>query len=223
MKNKIIVAVVSVIALVAIGFSFKGKDIFEKSANAKIAGGPCFPEGMNGEINTDADLQAATFNSSCMKVGALTDSTVVRSSTGYLRRTAPVKTQIASYLSTQATVNSTPARSLVNTTGASGFQVSTTKGSWVTYTVTHTNTLTLIQLSAVAKTFLEISPTGAAGTWTAVCSAGLSRTVSVAVVVTENSDLNLSGYVPAGYYVRLRTANTGGGSTTYLSGQEVSL
>jgi len=110
---------------------------------------------------------------------------------------------------------STPTRAL-NT----GFQPSATRAALVSYSVTLTTAISLLNLNSSATAFLEISPNNS--TWTTINSAGITRTLSVAITlgINETSYYNLQCAVPAGYYVRIRTVTAGGGTATYGSGQE---
>lgn len=101
---------------------------------------------------------------------------------------------------------------------STSFQVSTTQASRVKYTITHTIGLTLVLSSGSSMVYLEISPNNS--TWTLVDQAGLSRSLAVAVVINDTMTNNVSAEVPAGYYVRIRTVTSGGGSTSYTCGQE---
>lgn len=104
-----------------------------------------------------------------------------------------------------------------NITGTS-FQVSTTQSSRVKYTVTHTVALTLLLSSGSSMAYLEISPNNS--TWTLVDQAGFSRALTVAVALNDSMTNNVSAEVPAGYYIRIRTVTSGGGSASYTCGQE---
>jgi len=106
----------------------------------------------------------------------------------------------------------------------SGFQVSTTRDSLVTYSVDVSCTSTLAS-GQTGTVFLEIASDSGfttnlqeVGRFVNSCTQTLGLTVTMVQAVTGN----IGGYVPAGYYVRLRTANTLGTPTfTYRSGQEV--
>lgn len=95
---------------------------------------------------------------------------------------------------------STPSRSL-NTS----FQISVANNSFVTYSVSM-----VALLLAGANVFLEISPDNSA--WQAISQVG----VSLGLTVTITS--SLYGFVPMGYYVRLRA--TGTATVTITNTQE---
>lgn len=113
--------------------------------------------------------------------------------------------------------SATPASVTRNITGTS-FQVSTLQASRVKYTITHTVALTLLLSSGSSMAYLEISPNNS--TWTLVDQAGFSRALTVAVALNDSMTNNISAEVPVGYYVRVRTVTSGGGSATYTCGQE---
>lgn len=103
------------------------------------------------------------------------------------------------------------------------YQISATRATRVSYTVNVVTALSLLNLTGGGTVFLEVSANGTTG-WTTINSAGISRTLSVAISLglNETTTLNIQGEVPAGWYARLRSATTGTGSTTaFVSGQEV--
>lgn len=114
------------------------------------------------------------------------------------------------------TYNNAPTVSL-NTSN----QLSTTNKTRVSYTVSITTALSLLNLNAAGQAFLEISPNGT--TWTTINSAGISRTLGVAISVglNETAYYNIQGEVPTGWYRRIRTTTSGGASVAFVSGQEV--
>lgn len=107
----------------------------------------------------------------------------------------------------------------VKTINAAGVQISTTKNTRVSYTVTHTIALTLLLSSGSSMVFLEISPNNS--TWTSISQAGFSDAVAVAVALNKTSTNNVQGEVPSGWYVRLRAVTSGAGSAAFTVGQEV--
>lgn len=117
--------------------------------------------------------------------------------------------------------SNSPTRSLVTTTTATGVQISTTKATRVSYTVTHSIALTLLLTSGSSQVYLEISPSNASGSWIEISRAGYSDGVAVAVAITKTTSNNVQGEVPAGWYVRLRSVTSGAGSAIFTSGQEV--
>lgn len=107
----------------------------------------------------------------------------------------------------------------VKTINGAGVQISTTKNTRVSYTITHTIALTLILSSGSSMVYLEISPNNS--TWTSISQAGFSDAVAVAVALNKTSTNNVQGEIPAGFYVRLRAVTSGAGSAAYTVGQEV--
>lgn len=110
-------------------------------------------------------------------------------------------------------------------TGATGFQVSTTHDAEVRYNVTIATTAT-IGGGADGTVVLEIAPTNSAtaGDWVEVSRFRNGQAITLALVLQSVQTIagQLSGFVPKGYYAKLRTINNVGTPTyTYNSGQEV--
>ena len=122
------------------------------------------------------------------------------------------------------TKNSSVSRSLTTSTGAVGFQVSATLPSTVYYSVNISTTIA-VGGTSTGTVFLEVAPTNSAvaGDW--VIDAQVSNSQSFAGLITLSStqtmSLELSTYVPAGYFVKLRTTTSGTASFTYQRGTEV--
>jgi hypothetical protein len=110
--------------------------------------------------------------------------------------------------------SSTQSRSL-----NSAFQPSTTRPSNVSYSVSISVTSLLAGTNS-GTVFLETSPDNS--TWTTIAQCGLSI---AGVAATQIASHCLSCYVPSGYYVRIRTAESGtnGADFDYLIGQETIL
>lgn len=116
------------------------------------------------------------------------------------------------------TYNNSPARSL-NTV----FQISTTKSTRVSYSITCSTNLSLLNLNGAAQAFLEISQDGSTN-WLTISGAGITRILSIAITlgINESQIYNIQGEVPIGWYCRIRTVTSGTGSTVvFTSGQEV--
>lgn len=132
---------------------------------------------------------------------------------------APASFQPAA--SAPSAIQSSASRSL-----NSVFQVSSTRNSTVNYSVDISCTSTLLG-GQTGTVFLEICATsGFSSGVQELCRFVNGNVVSlaIAITVTQVNTARLSGYVPVGYYVRIRTANTTGTPTfTYDSGQEVLL
>lgn len=108
----------------------------------------------------------------------------------------------------------------------SAFQVSATRLSEVRYSVDISTTVSLTG-GAVGRVILEMATNSAFTTGVQELQSfgnGNTGTIVVGLVLTQLATACLSGDVPAGNYVRLRTENVvGNPSYTFRSGQEVLL
>lgn len=106
------------------------------------------------------------------------------------------------------------------------FQPSTTRDVGVSYSVDVACTLSLTT-GATGTVFLEYADdSGFTTSVVEVCRFvnGNTGTLTVGLNLTQNVTGSLSGFIPTGKFVRLRTANTVGTPTfNYRSGQEVFL
>lgn len=106
------------------------------------------------------------------------------------------------------------------------FQISTTRDSLVTYSADISTSATLIG-GQTGTIYLEICATsGFSSGVQELARFANGNSVSLAIAITVNQLVtgNIGGYVPSGFYCRLRTENTvGTPSFTYRSGQEVLL
>lgn len=109
----------------------------------------------------------------------------------------------------------------IKTINGAGIQLSLTRDVMVSYTINHNISLTLLVLAGSSNVYLEISPNNS--TWTVINSGGYADGVALAVVLNKTVTTNIQGIVPAGWYIRLRSSVTAGGSATYIGGQEVQL
>lgn len=119
----------------------------------------------------------------------------------------------------------TTTRSIVTGTGATGFQVSATRDAEVRYSTTIVTTSSILG-SQVGTDVLEIGPTNSATStdWSEIgrCTNGTAYTLAVAIQGVSTQACQITGYVPASYYVKIRSINVSGTPTfTYNSGQEV--
>jgi hypothetical protein len=128
-------------------------------------------------------------------------------------------------------LNCTPAsaprsQSAVTRSLNSGFQISTTRDAQVFYSVQITVTASIAG-GQDGDLFLEIASDSGFTTNLQVVAVSLgsqSYSLAVALQGVQKGPLNVSGYVPAGYYTRLRTANNVGTPTyLYRAGQEILL
>jgi len=151
----------------------------------------------------------STYNST---TGALNVPTPVNYTAG---TGVDITAGVISASSSAVTFNNAPARTI-----GTSFQISTTRPARVSYTVTCTTALSLLNLNSSAQVFLEISANNS--TWITINGAGSTKTlaVSISVGLNESNLFNLQCEVPAGYYVRLRGVTSGGGSSAWSYGQE---
>lgn len=119
-------------------------------------------------------------------------------------------------------IMSSATRSLVSATNATGFQVSSTRDYSVNYSVFAQVSSALLGTNTV-DVYLEIAATNSTtpADWTTISRSGLSKS---GVVSTDGNTQTVGGFIPAGYYVRIRTsasgANSGSASFSYQVGQE---
>jgi len=124
--------------------------------------------------------------------------------------------------------NKPPARSQSSATRTlnSAFQVNTTRDSLVNYAVDIATSLTLTT-GQQGTVYLEIASDSGFTTNVQELTRfvnGNTGTLTIGLALSQNMTGNLNGYVPAGYYVRLRTQNNTSTPTfTSRSGQEVLL
>lgn len=123
-------------------------------------------------------------------------------------------------LSTPAVVTQSSASRSLNT----AFQVSATRWSTVRYSIDISTTVSLSG-SQVGTLVLEMATNSAFTTGVQTIqsfSNGNSGTLVIGLVLTQLSTACVSGDIPPGNYVRLRTVNVTGTPTfTYQAGQEV--
>jgi len=120
----------------------------------------------------------------------------------------------------------TPSQSAATRSLNTAYQVSSTRPAWVTYSVQITVTASLTG-GQQGDVIMEIASNAGftAGVQT-VAIAGLGQTYSLAVAIqgVQPQTGVVSGFVPAGYYVRLRTVSVTGSPTfNYRAGQETLL
>jgi hypothetical protein len=127
-------------------------------------------------------------------------------------------------LTGKPTLPNTPSQSLASRSLNSIFQVHATRDCMVNYSVQITVTAS-IGGAQNGDVILEIASNAAfnANVQTlAIFGAGQAVTLAVALNVVQPVTGTLYGFVPAGYYARLRTVNnTGTPSYLYRAGQEV--
>jgi hypothetical protein len=121
--------------------------------------------------------------------------------------------------------NNSPGRSVVSTTGATGFQISSTRSSLVSYSVTISTTVSLAG-NSTGYVALQICSTNSAtpGDWIEVARvvSGQSGTLVIGLTLNQTGGGNISAVVPSGFYAKILSVNTAGTPTySYNSGQEV--
>lgn len=118
----------------------------------------------------------------------------------------------------------TPSQASATRTLNSAFQVSTTRPSLVTYSGSITTTANIAS-GQDGSIILEIaSDSGFTANVQTISSCRNSQvyTLAVAIQGVQQIVTPLHGWIPAGYYVRLRTVSTTGSPTfSFVSGQEV--
>lgn len=120
---------------------------------------------------------------------------------------------------------STPSRSIVTGTGATGFQVSSTRNATIRENVTVTTTASIAG-NAGGYITLEMAPTNSAtaGDWVEVGRCGNSQALTLAITLqsVQGTTCELTADVPAGYYSKLRSVTSTGTVTfAFVSAQEV--
>lgn len=121
-------------------------------------------------------------------------------------------------------VNDAPGRSLVTSTAATGFQISSTRLAHVCYEGSFSTTST-IGGAAAASVFLETADTNSTtpSDWTTKAQQTYSNTITLAVALNQVQGNNWSvcRYIPAGKYVRIRSGSiTGTASVTINTTQQ---
>lgn len=120
--------------------------------------------------------------------------------------------------------------SIVTTAAAAnGFQLSSTRDAFVTYSVTVTTSVQIgVGTNVSGYVLLEIAATNSstAGDWQEIGRTGNGQNIGLALALSsaQTTPAQVSGIVPIGYYARLRSVNSNGTPTyAYNSGQEVLL
>ena len=122
-----------------------------------------------------------------------------------------------------ATINDGVSRSIVTSTASTGFQVSATRQSFVSYTIDTSTTATIGGASTITV-YLETANTNSTtpSDWTIIDKISNSQTITLAVALqsVQNLTLKLAKNIPAGKWVRIRSVVSGTASATYYLGQE---
>ncbi len=124
----------------------------------------------------------------------------------------------------RVTAGTTPSQSSATRTLNTAFQINASRGSMAIYSVRITTTVS-IGSNQDGDVILEIASDSGFTTNVQTLSIGENgQTVTLAIALNsvQAQTVVVSGYVPAGYYARLRTVNnTGTPAYLYRSGQEI--
>lgn len=121
--------------------------------------------------------------------------------------------------------NNAPTHSIVTGTGAVGFQVSSTRNAFVSYSAKIVTTATIAG-GQDGYVVLEVAATNSAtpSDWKEICRVENGQALSLAITLQSVQPVGfpLVGILQAGWYAKLRSVNvTGTPVSTYVSGQEV--
>lgn len=121
------------------------------------------------------------------------------------------------------TLNNAPGRSIVTGTGATGFQVSSTKNSRVQYSPTMVTTASISGNASDVIVF-EIAPTNSAtaGDWVEISRLTNAQALTLAITLqsVQTTSGLIGGKVPAGYYAKIRAITSGTVTNSLVSAQE---
>lgn len=118
--------------------------------------------------------------------------------------------------------SSTVSHSLVTTTSSTGFQISSTLDYNANYSI-YAQVTSALAGTNTGDVYLEIAATNSTtpSDWTTISRSGISM---AGLVSTSGNTQTVSGFIPKGYYARIRTIATGSNSGssvfTYQVGQE---
>lgn len=124
----------------------------------------------------------------------------------------------------RVTAGTNPSDTYPSRTLNSCFQPSATRSTFVNYSI-DINTTSTLASGQTGTVYLETFTDSGCTTGTQEVSRfvnGSTVSLAVAITLTQNVTGTITGYIPAGKYVKLRTQNNTGTPTfTYRSGQEV--
>lgn len=168
---------------------------------------------------------AATHASSDFAAASHSHSNATGSAAGFMA--SADKAKLDAYPDYSSRSQSSPVRSTTTSTGATGFQPSSSKDALVHYSCTIITTATIGGASS-GTIVLEIAPTNSAtaGDWVEKCRMTNGQTITLAVALQSVQTIasTLSCMVPSGYYAKLRSINNSGTPTYAVnSTQEVLL
>lgn len=117
-------------------------------------------------------------------------------------------------------VNDSPGRTLVSSTSATGFQVSSTRLAQVCYEGSFSTTSTIGGPSS-ASVFLETANTNSTtpGDWTTIAQQTYSNNITLAIVLNQvqGNNWTICRYIPAGKFVRIRSGSITGTASVSLN------
>lgn len=149
-----------------------------------------------------------------------TSGTISMPSTGTAGTYSGVTTDAQGRITAGTNASQSPQTRTLN----SAFQISSTRGTMVFYTVKIATTVS-IGSNQDGEVILEIASDSGFTTNVQTLSIGQNaQSVSLAIALqsVQTQSAVVSGYVPAAYYTRLRTVNTTGAPAfTYRAGQEI--
>lgn len=183
--------------------------------------GFCSPISINGVTTAQqmTDLAEAGIQSYANAQGYTTPLPIIWQFTTPAQVAASIAAATSTLALPQAMSFATSTRSL-----NSAFQVSSTRATFVSYTVDVATTLSLTGGATGTVTLQYANDSGFTSGVTTVQSAvnGNTGTLTIGLALTQTGTAAVTGMIPAGKYVKIVTANTAGTPTfTYRAGQEV--
>lgn len=179
--------------------------------DGSLAAFPAIPGGTVTSVTAGTGLAGGTIT---------TTGTISMPNTGTAGSYANVTTDAQGRVTAGTNRSQSAATRSLNT----AFQVSTTRDAWVSYSVQITVTAS-ISGGQNGDVVLEIaSDSGFTANVQTLAISGLGQTYTLAIALqgVQPQTGVVTGYVPAGYYARLRTVNTTGTPAfAYRAGQEV--
>lgn len=117
-------------------------------------------------------------------------------------------------------LNDSPGRTLVSSTSATGYQISSTRVAQVCYEGSFSTTSTIGGPSS-ASVFLETADTNSTtpGDWTTKAQQTYSNTITLAIVLNQvqGNNWTICRYIPAGKFVRLRVGGVTGTASAAIN------
>lgn len=172
--------------------------------------------------NTNIGLLGAPLNIATFMGSNASTSPYIASSTqnGFMSAAMAIKVAALTIRSMATTT-----RSIVTGTGATGFQISSSRDAEVRYSTTIVTTSNIAG-SQNGTVVLEIAQTNSAtaADWSEIgrCTNGTAYTLAIAIQGVSTQACQITGYIPAGYFAKLRSINNAGTPTfSFNSSQEV--